>query len=133
MKNRLYVALLGLTAFTGLVLCSALFGSPIDVPDGDPLVALIHLVMNFKASGPLVIAATVVTILVQGVKRFVPDFKYTLGVTIFGGVLYGILQSLQSGLSLAESLVFIFITSGGATVIYEYFTKPVKTRLEAKK
>lgn len=129
MKTRLCLTVLGLSAFAAL----ALFASPIDVPDGDPLVALINLLLNFKASGPLVIAATVVTIVVQGVKRFAPDFKYTLGVTIFGGVVYGVCQALLSGLGLVESLVFIFVTSGGATVIYEYLTKPVKTAIQAKK
>lgn len=128
MKNRIAFTVLCLAGFSAL----ALFGST-DVPDGDPLITLLNLILNFKASGPLVIAASIVTIIVQGVKKFAPTFPYSKGVAVFGGVIYGIFQALQSGLGLVESLVFVLVTSGGAVAIYEYLKNPLNAVFQVKK
>jgi hypothetical protein len=92
----------------------------IDVPVVDPLLALIELVKNWRAAGPVAAGMTLVTILVQVLKMF-PDFKYNrIAVTVLS-VAYAGFFHVAAGLSIVNALVMALITGGGAIAIYEAF------------
>lgn len=102
------------------------FAESIEVPEGDPLATLLQLILNFKALGPVAIAALVVTFVVQGLKKFFPPASSNVSraiVTVLS-VAYGIIQQVISGLSVLDSLVFVLLTMGGAVMIYEFAIKP---------
>lgn len=117
MKKFLFLSLIFLAPV-------AVFGVT-EVPDGDPLSALLNLVLNFKTISPLAIASSAIVIFVQLVKKYMPGFKYYDIVVVLGGLIYGTIQSLMSGMDIFSSLVFIFITSGGAMMLYNLFKTPL--------
>lgn len=112
-----------LLVFSIFGLSLAAFGQTpggIDVPTVDPLFALIELIKNWKAAGPVAVGMTLVTILVQLLK-LVPEFKYNrIAVTVLS-VVYASLFHLAAGLSIVNALVMALITGGGAIAIYEAF------------
>lgn len=109
----------------GLFACAFLFADgALDIPDSDPLSVLLALVQNAKTLAPLSIASLVIMFIVQVFKKLFPNFLYTRFVVVIGGVIYGVIHQLLTGLSLVNSLAFILITSGGAVAIYELFVKP---------
>lgn len=94
------------------------------VPEGDPLAALLNLILNFKAMSPLVIGSAVVTILVQSLKKFLPSGNVVRAVVTGLSVIWAVLQSLIGGLSILDASVMVFLTMGGAVAIYEFAIKP---------
>ena len=120
--------------FPLIFLCSILFAdSSIVVPEGDPLSALLALVTNWSAMSPLAIASGVIVLLVQGFKKFFPGFQYLKFVVVFGGVGYGFVQALVSGMTALNAGVFILLTSGGAVAIYELFKTPLNAMFGTNK
>jgi hypothetical protein len=95
------------------------------VPEGDPLSALLNLVMNWGATAPLVLASTIIMIIVQAFKKFFPTFQYIKFVVVIGGIAYGTVQSMITGMTFVNSIVFALLTSGGAVAIYELFKTPL--------
>jgi hypothetical protein len=103
----------------------------IEVPSVDPLFALIELIKNWRAVGPVAAGMTLVTILVQLAKLF-PDFKYSrLAVTVLS-VAYAGFFHVAAGLSVVNALVMALITGGGAIAIYEAFKGLGKLLTEPK-
>lgn len=91
------------------------------VPDVDPLAQLLLLIRDWKAMGPLALGMGVVILLVQGVKRFAPGFKYSrLAVTVMS-CLYGIGLAVMGGSTWLEASISVLIVGGGAVAIYEAF------------
>jgi hypothetical protein len=105
-------------AFALLLLLPCLAFADIVVPDVDPLTELLQLITQWASLAPLIRASLGIVVVVQVFKKFVPNFKYLNIVVVLGGVLYGFLQSLASGLSLVNALTFVLLTSGGAVAIY---------------
>jgi len=99
--------------------------SSIVVPDGDPLGALLSLVMTWGSMAPLVKASAIIMISVQAFKKFAPDFKYMKVVVVVGGVIYGAVQSMMTGMTLVNAVVFVLLTSGGAVALYELLKTPL--------
>lgn len=92
---------------------------PFPVPGVDPLAELMLLIRDWKAMSPLALTIGIVILTVQMIKSFAPGFKYTrLAVTICS-VIYGVLLSVQQGMSWQNALVVVVITGGGAVAIYE--------------
>jgi hypothetical protein len=116
-----------------LVCCVKALAEANTVPDVDPLSALLDLVMHWGATAPLVLASTIVTILVQVFKRFFPTFPYTKFVVVIGGVVYGVIQSLSTGMTFINAVVFALLTSGGSVAIYELFKTPLNAVSGIKK
>lgn len=118
----------------GALLCaSSLFASPIDVPDGDPLALLLSLAAQWRVIAPLVRGMMIIMILVQGLKKFAPGFRYLKIVVALGGVVYAVLQSLASGYGIAETLVTVLLVFGGAIAIYQSFKAPLNSVFQVKK
>lgn len=92
---------------------------PIVVPDGDALQSLLALVANWKSAQPLAIGSMVVTLIVQLVKQFAPEFKYKRFLVTVLGVLYGFFLGLSQGMGLFEVAISALFISGGAVAIYE--------------
>lgn len=103
------------------------------VPEGDPLAALLNLVMNWSSIAPLVKASAIIMVAVQAFKKFVPTFQYLKVVVVIGGVIYGFIQSMMTGMSLANAAVFVLLTSGGAVAIYELLKTPLNAVAGIKK
>lgn len=117
-----------------LLICSLLLAdSAIVVPDGDPLAALLQLVTSWGVMAPLVKASTAIVLLVQGFKKFFPNFQYLKFVVVIGGVGYGFVQALVSGMQPLNAGVFILLTSGGAVALYELFKTPLNVLFQVKK
>ncbi len=95
------------------------------VPDGDPLTTLLTLVTSLKTMSPLAIASSVIVLVVQGVKKFLPGFQYTKVIVVLGGIFWAFVQSMTSGLSPINAGIFVLLTSGGAIAIYEVFKTPL--------
>ena len=95
------------------------------VPDGDPLGALLSLVMSWASVAPLVKASTIIMIAVQAFKKFLPDFLYMKVIVVVGGIIYGTVQSMMTGMSLVNAVVFVLLTSGGAVALYELIKTPL--------
>ena len=106
-----------------LLLPAVAFG--VDVPDVDPLVELLKLIQTWGAAGPLVIGASVITIVVQALKKFAPDFQYKRLLVVFLSCVYSVILSLSGGVDIASSLVMVLVTSGGAMALYEAFKSPL--------
>lgn len=91
----------------------------IEVPDVDPITAIMEIIANFGIMSPLALASAGIVAVVQVLKKFLPEFKYKRFLVVVLGVAYGVVQSSLSGLGLVEALVLALITSGGAVAIYE--------------
>ena len=98
------------------------------IPDGDPFAVLVHLLSNYKAMGPLVIASASVTIIVQFIRRFLVDSRARKLVVLLLSIVAAILQKVISGMPWMDALVMAFFTMGGAVSLYEWFVKPVAKR-----
>lgn len=105
----------------------------VQVPETDPLAELLKLIANWQALSPLAIASSVIVIVVQSVKKFFPDFQHTRAVVVVGGLVYGLLQALVSGMDFVSAIIFVLVTSGGAVALYELFKKPLNTAFGVKK
>ena len=123
-----FIAAFFVTAFLFPVFAFA--GVPIVVPDGDALQALLSLIANWKGAQPLAIGAMVIVAIVQGLKQFLPDFKYKRITVTCLGILYGIFLGLQQGMGIAEVVVASLFVSGGAVAIYEAL-KPAMKKIGA--
>lgn len=96
------------------------WASGIEIPDGDPLKTLLDLFQNWKALSPVAIGAAIVCALAQGVKSILGDgFKYKRLLVTVLGVLWGVLMTMSSGLTLLQAFVMVITVSGGAVAIYE--------------
>lgn len=95
------------------------------VPEGDPLAGFIQLFLNFKTLSPLAIGSSIVIIIVQALKKFMPTTNLTRGLAVGLSVAYGIFQAMISGLGFMQALVLVMFTLGGATLVYEYVIKPL--------
>lgn len=106
-----------------ILLVPALLFAEITVPDGDPLSAVLSLITQWSVLAPIAKAILVIQILVQGLKKFLPNFQYLELFTLVAGLVYGFLQSISTGMSILNSAIFVLITSGGAILVYDYITK----------
>ncbi len=128
--RKIFPLFLGLGfLMSALVLADA----SIVVPDGDPLVALLQLLQNWGTAVPLAKATAVIMILVQAVKKLFPGFVGLRFVVVIGGIAYAVVNSLATGLSLANSITLVLLSSGGAVALYELFFKPVGAAVAAMK
>jgi hypothetical protein len=105
---------------------------PFPIPDVDPLAQLLLLVANWKAMGPLALGMGLVVLSVQILKRFAAGFKYSRVAVTMLSVLYGVLLSVQSGMSFMNACLAVVITGGGAVAIYEAW-KGISKSLEGAK
>jgi hypothetical protein len=107
--------------YLGLVLLisAVSFAALVPVPDGDPLLALLSLIQNWKVATPLVIGSGLIIVIVEALKKFVGDSLWTRAAITVLGVAYSFLVSLTNGGSLLDVTVMTFIVSGGAVAIYE--------------
>jgi len=97
-------------------------GSPggVEVPPVDALYALIELLKNWKASAPVAIGMTLVTVAVQILKLF-PSFKYSRIAVVVLSVSYAGFFHVAGGLSVFNAAIMALVTGGGAVAIYEAF------------
>lgn len=109
---------------TIMLVATVLLAEGIDVPEGDPLQALLGLITSWSAMSPIMIGSAIVTIVVQSVRKFLPSSKARKAVVVLGGVVWAVLQALINGLGLVEALVMVLLTMGGAVAIYEWVIKP---------
>jgi hypothetical protein len=117
-----------------LLFAAMAFGdSVIVVPDADPLSTLLGLIAKWSSVSPLVLASSVVVIITQAVKKFVPGFAYTKIVVVVGGIIYGVIQSLITGMTFINAVVFVMLTSGGAMALYDVFRSPLNSVMGMKK
>jgi len=123
--NRVNISIIGLSF--GLVLGVSMIAraAGLEVPEGDPLAALLNLVLNFKAMGPVAIGSLATTIIVQSLRKFLPSSIARKGAVVGLGVLYAVLQSIIGGLGILDALVLVLLTSGGAVALYEWVIKPI--------
>ncbi len=120
------------TAVLFFLLASSAYAGVLDIPDGDPFATLLNLVLNWSAVAPFAKAVAVIVFLVQALKKFAPGFQYLRTVVIVGGVVAAILQSIASGMTIQNAVVFVLLTSGGAIAIYELFKTPINTIFQVK-
>lgn len=114
MRIALALALLPITAF-----------AVTQVPEVDPVATLIDLVKNWEVYAPLVKAAAIIAVIVQAVKTFMPSFPYSRLILASVGLVYGVIDAVITGRSFFDALVFVFITSGGAMILYDVLKNPV--------
>lgn len=125
---------LSLALVASLVLVTAVVFAGPDVPDGDPLVALLQLFGNWSVASSIARGIAFVLIIVQTFKKFAPDSPFTRYVVVIGGVVYAFLQSLSTGMSFVNALVFVLVTSGGAVALYELvFKRALNSLFQVKK
>lgn len=125
MRRPTYLLVLG-----ALVLTSVVWAVDLEVPEGDPLATLLHLFMNIKAMAPLSIAMGLIVGVVQSLKKFLPSSAAKKGAVVFLGVVHAVLQAIFGGLSVADAVVLVLLTSGGAVAIYEWVVKPLLKKEE---
>lgn len=101
---------------------------PVVVPDGDPLQALLSLILGWKAMAPLAIGSAIIVVVVQAMKKLLPEFKYKRLIVAVLGVLYGVMLALSNGMGVLEAAVAALFVSGGAVAIYEAI-KPALAKL----
>ena len=126
MKNLLLVLTLGLVLGT----CAVLRAAGLEVPPGDPLQSLLALIMNWKASTPIVIGIGLISVIVQSLKAFLPSSAVRKAVVVALGVAYALLQAVIGGIGWMEAAVMILLTSGGAVALYEWVIKPLLGKKE---
>lgn len=110
---------------------SVLAADLVPVPEGDPLVLLLDLIKNWKASTPIAIGSMIVVIIVQVLKKFVGESLYTRASVTVLGVAYSILVTMQKGASLLEAAIMALLVSGGAVAIYEAISPLINKPKEA--
>lgn len=112
-----------------LFICAVLFGAGAhgfaqaipEVPNVDPLAQLLLLIRDWQAMGPLALGMGVVILLVQGVKRFAPGFRYSRFAVTVMSVLYGIGMAVTGGSTWLEASIAVLVVGGGAVAVYEAF------------
>lgn len=122
----LLVCLLALIATT-------VFAVPPEIPDVDPIAALVELVKNFKDLGTLPLAMSVIVIAVQVIKKYFINSKYAFLLVTVLSLAYGGAHAMVNGAGLSSALVLVLITQGGAIAIYEAIKalwKPVQAALK---
>jgi len=101
------------------------FAEGIVVPDGDPFASIMELFKNWAALSPFAKGAAAIVVFVQLVKKFMPSWKFTKISVVVGGILMAILQSMSSGMSAFDAMVYALITCGGAVALYQLFKTPL--------
>lgn len=104
----------------GILLISILvFAQAGQIPDGDPLKALVDLITNWQTMSPIAIGLAVVVIGTQALKKFAPDWPYNRLTVSLLSVIYGVVTAVTGGASWTSAAVLVLITGGGAVAIYE--------------
>lgn len=107
------------------------FGQVVDVPPFDAFQVMLDLIKNWSTMTPLAVGMSLVIVIVQLLKKFAVDFKYSrLAVTVLS-VLYSVLLSYTNGLNWLDAAISALIVGGGAVAIYEAF-KGMNKLVESK-
>ncbi len=91
------------------------------IPEGDVAAILLNLATNYKTLGVVGIASVLTLVSVQAIKAFAKEeWKYKRLLTLCVSVIYSILSGfLVPGSNWASVVVTVFLTSGGASALYE--------------
>ena len=132
MKNLIRSKALLFMTMLIMFTCTILVAAGVEVLEGDPLAAILELVLNFKSMAPLALASAVIVFLVQAGRKFFPSSGVRKAVVTVLSVAYVIIQNvLSGGLGWVESGVLVLFTMGGATMIYNYAIKPLLKKAPA--
>ena len=114
-----------LIAFSCLFLITAIcFAADLEVPEGDPLAALLDLITNWKALSPIGLGSGIIVVVVQSLRKFLPSSNIRRAIVVVLGVVWAVLQGLLNGMGALDMIVMVLLTSGGAVLIYEAAIKP---------
>jgi hypothetical protein len=87
--------------------------------EADAFAQLAALITNFKALGPIGIAAASVSILVALANKFIPDLELKRLAVLLLSTVYGFIQLVANGKSAVEAGMLALLTYGGAIALYE--------------
>lgn len=89
-----------------------------DVPEGDPFANLLNVILNWQTMGVLVLASSIVTIVMQAMKKFIGDFKFKRLINVLLSTVLAVLATAATGASWPSAVALALFTSGGAAAIY---------------
>lgn len=99
------------------------------VPDMDPVASVLALLSNWKSSAPLVLGMGIVSLAVQVLKKFAPEFKYKRFLVTALSCAYGVILGVSQGMPPLSVILAVLVTGGGAVAIYEAFKGVSKVAL----